>query len=89
MRMKSGAQDDEVEATLAVTDESVWRTTVNLDNTGTVSTGRTRAGVVLQNANMFGLDHVMSLQYTTTLEEPSRVGVYGVCLLYTSPSPRD
>lgn len=78
MRMKSGAEDDEVEATLAVTDESVWRTTVNLDNTGTVSTGRTRAGVVLQNANMFGLDHVMSLQYTTTLEEPSRVGVYGV-----------
>lgn len=78
MRMKSGVEDDEVEATLAVVDESIWRTTVNLDNTGTPSTGRTRAGVVLQNANMFGLDHVMSLQYTTTLEEPSRVGVYGV-----------
>ncbi|MES2023998.1 MAG: ShlB/FhaC/HecB family hemolysin secretion/activation protein [Pseudomonadota bacterium] len=78
MRMKSGEQSDEVEATLAVVDESIWRTTVNLDNTGTPSTGRTRAGVVLQNANMFGLDHVMSLQYTTTLEEPSRVGVYGI-----------
>lgn len=78
MRMKSTEPDDEVEATLAVVDESIWRTTVSLDNTGVPSTGRTRAGVVLQNANMFGLDHVMSLQYTTTLEEPSRVGVYGV-----------
>ncbi|MNS65736.1 Heme/hemopexin transporter protein HuxB precursor [compost metagenome] len=78
MRMKSTDKDDEVEATLAVVDESIWRTTVNLDNTGVASTGRTRAGVVLQNANMFGLDHVMSLQYTTTLEEPSRVGVYGI-----------
>ncbi|MFC7287440.1 ShlB/FhaC/HecB family hemolysin secretion/activation protein [Herminiimonas glaciei] len=78
MRMKSAEQDDEVDATLAVVDESVWRTTINFDNTGVASTGRTRAGVVLQNANMFGLDHVMSLQYTTTLEEPSRVGVYGI-----------
>lgn len=48
MRMKSTEQDDEVEATLAVVDESIWRTTVSLDNTGVPSTGRTRAGVVLQ-----------------------------------------
>ena len=31
MRMKSTEQDDEVEATLSVVDESVWRTTINLD----------------------------------------------------------
>ena len=78
MKMKSSAQDGEVDATLAVTDESIWSTTLNLDNTGTVATGRTHAGVVLQNANLFGRDHVLSLQYTTTLEEPSSVGVYGV-----------
>ncbi len=78
MKMKSGPVDGEVDATLAVADESVWLTTLNLDNTGTAATGRTYAGVVLQNANLFGRDHVLSLQYTTTLEEPSRVGVYGV-----------
>lgn len=78
MSMKSRTQDDQVDATLTIVDESIWRTTVNLDNTGVASTGRTRAGVVIQNANMFDLDHVMSLQYTTTLEEPSHVGVYGI-----------
>lgn len=78
MKMKTGAVDGEVDATLAVTDESIWSTTLNLDNTGSVATGRTLAGVVLQNANLFGRDHVLSLQYTTTLEEPSSVGVYGV-----------
>lgn len=78
MKMRTGAQDDEVDATLAVTDEPIWTATVNLDNTGTVQTGKTHAGAVLQNANVFGLDHVLSLQYTTTVEEPSRVSVYGI-----------
>jgi hemolysin activation/secretion protein len=72
------AEGDAVDAKLAVTDESPWTTAINLDNTGTGQTGRTHAGVVLQNANAFGLDDVLSLQYTTTVQEPSRVAVYGV-----------
>lgn len=78
MKMKSGAVDGEVDATLAVTDESVWLTTLNLDNTGTEQVGKTYASVILQNANMFGRDHVMSLQYTTTLENSGNVAVYGL-----------
>ncbi len=77
MKMKSGAQDDEVDATLSVAEESVWLTTLNLDNTGTDQVGKTYASVILQNANMFGRDHVMSLQYTTTVEKPESVSVYG------------
>jgi hemolysin activation/secretion protein len=77
MTMQSGEQDDQVDATLAVTDESPWSATLNLDNTGTKQTGKTHAGFVLQNANLFGLDHVLSLQYTTTVEKPSSVKVYG------------
>jgi hemolysin activation/secretion protein len=78
MTMKTGVQDDEVDATLSVVDEPIWSTTVNLDNTGSPSTGRTHAGVLLQNANVSGRDDVLSLQYTTTVEEPSRVSVYGI-----------
>lgn len=78
MSMKSGTQDDEVDATLTVTDESVWKTMINLDNTGTKETGKTYAGILLQNANLFGLDHVLSMQYTTTVEKPDRVSVYGI-----------
>lgn len=77
LTMKNGEQDDEVDATLAVADQPIWTTAINLDNTGSESTGRTRAGVFLQNANMFGLDHVLSVQYTTSVEKPSRVSVYG------------
>ncbi|WP_265213596.1 ShlB/FhaC/HecB family hemolysin secretion/activation protein [Herbaspirillum lusitanum] len=77
MKIKPGAAADEVDASLAVTEESVWLTTLNLDNSGTEQVGRTYAGVVLQNANMFGRDHVMTLQYTTTLEHSGDVAVYG------------
>lgn len=77
LKMKGGAQDDTIDATLSVADERTWTTSINLDNTGSVSTGRSRAGILLQNANLFGLDHVLSLQYTTSLEKPSKVSVYG------------
>jgi hemolysin activation/secretion protein len=77
MTMQTGAEDDTVDATLAVTDESTWTTSANFDNTGNKQTGKTHAGVVLLNANMFGMDDVLSLQYTTTVEKPSQVKVYG------------
>lgn len=77
MSMKSGEEDDYVDANLAVTDESPWSGTLNLDNTGSKQTGKTLAGFVLQDANLFGLDHVLSLQYTTTVEKPGSVKVYG------------
>jgi hemolysin activation/secretion protein len=50
---------------------------LNVDNTGAAQTGKTHVGVVLQHANLWGLDHVASLQYTSSLEKPDKVGVYG------------
>jgi hemolysin activation/secretion protein len=69
--------DDEVDARVEVADERPWKVMLNSDNTGTESTGKTHAGVVLQHANLFGLDHVASLQYTTTAEHPDQVAVWG------------
>ena len=77
MKLQSGERDDEVDATLETVDERIWKGMLNADNTGTTATGKTHVGVVLQNANLFGLDHVASLQYTTSAEEPGRVKVYG------------
>ncbi|WP_373988301.1 ShlB/FhaC/HecB family hemolysin secretion/activation protein [Duganella sp. BuS-21] len=77
MKLQSGEKDDEVDAVLDVKDESPWKVLANGDNTGTTSTGKTHIGVVLQNANLFGRDHLASLQYTTSAEEPGRVKVYG------------
>ncbi len=78
LAMKASDKDDEVDAALTVSEESIWRTNINLSNSGTSQTGRTYAGVVLQDANLFGRDHVASLQYTTTLEHPDQVAIYGL-----------
>ncbi|VXC72969.1 ShlB/FhaC/HecB family hemolysin secretion/activation protein [Massilia sp. 9I] len=78
LSLGSGALDDTVDARVEVVDESPWTVMANFDNTGTRETGRTHAGVVLQHANLWGRDHVASLQYTTTVEEPSQVAVWGL-----------
>ena len=77
MKLQSGEKDNEVDAVLEVKDESPWKLMANADNTGTEATGKTHVGVILQNANLFGRDHLASLQYTTSAEEPGRVKVYG------------
>jgi hemolysin activation/secretion protein len=69
--------DDAVDARVEVADERPWKVMLNGDNTGTESTGKTHTGVVLQHANLFGRDHVGSLQYTTTAEHPDQVAVWG------------
>ena len=78
LQLESGDKDEEVNAILKVTEDNVWKLGASLDNTGTSQTGKTHATFSVQNANLFGLDHVASLQYTTTLEKPSQVSVYGV-----------
>jgi hemolysin activation/secretion protein len=78
LSLQDASADDQVDATLAVADEKPWKVMFNLDNTGNESTGKTHAGVVLQHANLWGRDHVGSFQYTTTVEEPSKVSVYGL-----------
>jgi hemolysin activation/secretion protein len=78
LQLASGEGEEEVDAVLKVADESPWKWAANFDNTGTGETGRTHAGVSMQHANVGGRDHVLSLQYTTTVEKPSQVGVYGM-----------
>ena len=71
-------KDGVLDATVSVADERAWKAMLNLDNTGSKDSGKTHAGVVLQHANLWGRDHVASLQYTTSLEHANQVGVYGL-----------
>ncbi|MGB9110025.1 MAG: POTRA domain-containing protein, partial [Telluria sp.] len=68
--------EDAVEARIDVVDERPWKVMLSVDNTGTEATGETHAGVMLQHSNLWGRDHVGSLQYTTTAERPDRVAVW-------------
>ncbi|WP_338849729.1 ShlB/FhaC/HecB family hemolysin secretion/activation protein [Massilia sp. W12] len=78
LQLESGDKDEEVNALLKVADERPWKLGASLANTGSKSSGKTHLGLTMQHANLWGLDHVGSLQYTTTTEHPSRVGVYGL-----------
>ena len=75
--LKAGEKDEEVDANVIVTDSkpSAWGLT--LDNTGSPETGRTRLGVSYRHANLFDKDHVASVQYLISPEQPSRVTVLG------------
>jgi hemolysin activation/secretion protein len=74
----AAAQDggDDIEARVEVLDERPWKVLFSADNTGLDTTGKTHAGVMLQHANLWGRDHVGSLQYVTTAERPDRVAVW-------------
>lgn len=78
LQLQSGDNDDEVNATLKVADDKTWRVAANVDNSGSKSTGESQLTMQFQHANIADLDHVLSLQYTTTLEKPSQVSVYGI-----------
>lgn len=78
LKLQNADKDDEINASLNVADEKAWKVGVTLDNTGNKLTGDTLAGFLYQNANMWGLDHVASFQYKTSVEHPSKISVYGI-----------
>lgn len=77
LQLQAGEREDEVNAVIKVVDEKPWRIGASLDNSGNRITGKTQLTTQFQHANVGGRDHVVSLQYTTTVEHPSQVNVYG------------
>ncbi|MCW5624628.1 MAG: ShlB/FhaC/HecB family hemolysin secretion/activation protein [Burkholderiales bacterium] len=75
---KAGEEPGTVDATARVTDQKPWRAAFTLDTTGTPNTGTLRTAVALQHANLFNRDQVLSGQYITSPEYPSRVSVFGL-----------
>ena len=76
IRLAPGEKDEDLDATIAVTDERPWRFGAMLDNTGTAQTGRHRLGFVWQHGNLFDRDHQLALQYQTSPEKARDVAIY-------------
>ena len=68
-------EEGKVDAKVAVTEEDPQRFFATLDSTGTAATGRSRVGVAYQNANLFKLDHTLTLAYTGSADAPAGVKV--------------
>jgi hemolysin activation/secretion protein len=75
---KPDPANNRVDATLRLEDEKPWKGFVSLDNTGNNDTGNTRLSVGYQHANLFNRDHVLTLQYITSVEKPQNVSIYGL-----------
>lgn len=75
--LKSGATENEVDATVKVTDDKPLRLIATLDNTGTGETGRERVGIGFQHSNLFNRDHVLDLQYVTSPNRPNDLTILG------------
>jgi len=72
VNFEAGDSADEVRARVQVEEDRVSRFGVMLDNAGTEATGRERIGLSYQHANLFGLDHVLSVQLITSVEKPDK-----------------
>lgn len=70
-----GAQDDQIDANITVTDNVPLHTLLTVDNTGTSATGKWRTGVALEYANLFNRDQVATIAYTTSPGSPGGVHV--------------
>ena len=75
--LKGGAQDDEVDAGVQVSDSKFSQWTLTADNSGTVETGRSRIGLSYRHANLFDLDHVAQIQAQISPEHTDRSQVIG------------
>lgn len=76
LQFKNEDNDKELIAELKVTDQKPWKVSATADNTGTSATGLYRVGLGLQYSNLFGLDHVISLNYITSPDHLSKVQIF-------------
>jgi hemolysin activation/secretion protein len=80
-----GDEEGKVDAKVNVTDENPEKYIVTLDNSGSSSTGKLRAGFSYQNANVGNRDEVMTLAYTDSPDKPTGVKVEIYSFAYRIP----
>ena len=77
LQLQGSAQPASVDAVVHVVDEKTWLASLVFDNSGLDTTGRNQVTAQYQNFDLWGLDHVFSLQYTTAIDDPHKINVYG------------
>jgi len=74
--LEPGPERGQIDARISVTEQSLSRWSLSADNTGTSQTGRMRASLGWQGANVAGLDDTLSLQAQIAPQHPGRVAVF-------------
>ena len=76
--LKESEEPDQIDARIVVTEGKPWNFSIGASNYGSDATGQDRVTVAGGHANLFGLDHQLTLAYTTSLERPSAVKQMGL-----------
>lgn len=76
--LKESEEPDRIDVRVNVVDERPLSLLVGLSNTGNESTGRDRLALVAGHNNVLGLDHQLSLAFTTSMERSSDVKQLGL-----------
>ena len=72
----AGDKEDDVNATVTVSDSNPRKFIASTDNTGSNATGLHRLTLGFQHGNLFDADHVATAQYTTSVEKPELVSIF-------------
>ena len=78
LAFKEGTKANTIDIDLEVADKSPHTAYVLLNNTGTEATGEYRLGIGYQYSNLFRRDHIASVNYSTSTEEPDNVAQYAL-----------
>ncbi|MBI5922951.1 MAG: ShlB/FhaC/HecB family hemolysin secretion/activation protein [Betaproteobacteria bacterium] len=78
-------EEGKIDAKVAVTEENPLKYSLTIDNTGSGATGKHRTGLAYQHANLFDLDHTLTLAYTTSPDAPKGVTVNILSFAYRLP----
>lgn len=82
-----GSREAARTARIAVTDENPQAYFAALDNSGTAATGKHRLTAGSRHADVAGLGHVLTAQYSVSVEKPADVSFWG--LGYRLPLPAE
>jgi hemolysin activation/secretion protein len=77
LELGDGREPGVIDGVVQVVDEKSWSAGAVLDNSGFDPSGRYHVTAQFQDFNVWGLDHVFSMQYTTSPDSPSKISVYG------------
>lgn len=72
VNFQSAEQVGEIDAVVTVTEDRPEKFILTYDNMGSKSTGVNRLNAGYQNANLFNLDHMVTLQLGTSIDYPER-----------------
>lgn len=72
-----------------VADEQPLKMALSADNTGTRTTGRSRATLIATHANLWDAAHEAAASYTTSPEKPGQVRQFGLSYIVPLPSLGD